>query len=60
MKLRSIFMDMIFIFIFLIVIVYVLDNFCGCNTGKVEGKMKKAAKIMDGFTSDMKDKLMNR
>lgn len=60
MKLRNIFMDMIFIFISLVVIVYVIENFCGCNTKKMDRKVKKAVKVIDGFASDVQNHLMNR
>ena len=60
MKLRNIFMDMIFVFVFLAVIVYVVENFCGCNTRKMDKKIKKAVKVIDEFASNVQNNLMSR
>ncbi len=60
MKLKNIFMDIIFVFVSLLVIVYIVENFCGCNTRKIDRKVKKAVKVIDGFASDVQNHLMNR
>lgn len=60
MKLRNIFMNMIFIFLSLVFIVYVVENFCGCNTRRMDKKVKKAVKVIDEFASNVQDHLMSR
>ena len=60
MKLRNIFMSVIFIFLSLVFVVYVIENYCGCNTSKMDKKIKKTVKAIDKFTSNMQDRLMSR
>ena len=60
MKLKNIFMGGIFIFLSLAFIVYVIENCCGCNTSKMDKKIKKTVKAIDKFTSNMQDRLMSR
>ena len=53
-------MNMVFIFLSLVFIVYVVENFCGCNTGRMDKKVKKAVKVIDEFASNVQNHLMSR